>query len=88
MSKAKAVRKKVLKKSKEIRRKTEGLPRAKSNRGYTRKLIKEFNAYVAQKMREGNLVSHEDVGLPDEVSGEDVLALIKSQNDNITENLK
>lgn len=85
MSKAKSIRKKVLKKNKEVRRNTQGLPREKSNGAKMGKMMKEFNAFVRRKQYEESIrmmaekaISHEEAGLPEEVSGQDLLNFLNT----------
>lgn len=87
MSKAKSIRKKVLKKNKEVRKNTQGLPREKSNGAKMGKMMKEFNAFVRRKQYEENIrqiveksVTHEELGLPEEISGQDLLNFLKQEN--------
>jgi hypothetical protein len=79
------IRKKILKKNKEARRNSEGQPRVSSNKRLMRKMMKDFNAYVKRKMDIENIealkakvVTHEELGLPEEISGEDLMNFINN----------
>ena len=77
------IRKKILKKNKEARRNSEGQPRVSSNKRVMRKMMKDFNAYVKRKMDiealQAKVVTHEDLGLPEEISGEDLMNFINNK---------
>lgn len=77
------IRKSVLKKNKEARRASEGFPRESSNKRKMRKMIKEFNAYVKRKMDiealQAKVVTHEELGLPEEISGQDLIEFINKK---------
>jgi hypothetical protein len=46
-------------------------------------MMKDFNKFVARKMSEGVLVDHKDVGLPDEITGEDIVGFNIEADDKI-----
>lgn len=77
------IRKKILKKNKEARRNSEGQPRVSSNKRVMRKMMKDFNAYVKRKMDietlQAKVVTHEELGLPEEISGEDLMNFINNK---------
>lgn len=64
MSRAKSIRKSVLKKQKLQRTKNQGIPRNKSFRGAQLRQMKEFNQFIRKQIAAGKLVDHADAGLP------------------------
>lgn len=66
------IRKKVLEKKKRARRNKEGTPRASTMRRFARKQMKEFNNYIKRKFLEGKLNTHQQAGLPEELTGLDL----------------
>ncbi len=79
------IRKSVLKKNAEVRRANEGKPRESSNKRSMRAMMKDFNRYVQKKLKIENVeelkkkvVTQEELGLPTEMSGEDLLKFIQS----------
>lgn len=79
------IRKKILKKNAEVRRANEGKPREASNKRAMRVMMKDFNRYVERRLKIENVeelkkkvVTQEELGLPTEMSGEDLLRFIKS----------
>jgi hypothetical protein len=83
MTTAKSLSKKVLQKKKNQRRSLEGQPKAKTKRKQMFLMMKDFNKFVARKMSEGVLVDHKDVGLPDEITGEDIVGFNIEADDKI-----
>lgn len=68
MSKSRSLRKSTIQKNKAARRKSEGLPRAKSHRSAYLVQMKEWNKFLKKQM----LLSHEQAGLPSEIGFEDL----------------
>lgn len=86
------IRKSVLKENKEARRKSEGLPRLGSQMRAKKRLMKEYSKFakrqalkqeLKEKLSKMDLKSHEDVGLPEEISGEDYQKLFKHEEGSV-----
>ena len=75
------IRKSVREKNKRRRRLMEGTPRVSTMKRIAKRQLKDFNNYVKRKFLEGQLKSHQEVGLPQEITGLDLenFEIIKEQ---------
>lgn len=68
MTKARSIRKSVLKKKKIARKNAEGTPKRKSVGARQVKMMREFNQFIQKQIKEGKVISHEEAGLPEVIS--------------------
>lgn len=84
------IRKSVQKKNKEARKKSQGLPRVRSQNEAKKRMMKEYTKFMTKRVVEEralreqiskieNLTSHEDMGLPEEVDLETLRAWKESR---------
>lgn len=63
-----SLRRKILQKNKAYRRNSQGVPRKRSMLAGQLRMMKSFNKFVKERALLGQLTSHTEAGLPDEIT--------------------